>query len=95
MTQPLFGLEDVNAHLEALFLIAEADEAGISPRFEDRLDMMLERQDLRAIIRYLAAYGATLCRQANQHIPGEPGPSVHEIIHGVAKIVSLSVPRPE
>jgi len=57
--------------------------------------MVLERPDLRAIVRYLAAYGATLCRQANQHTADQPGPSVHEVIHSVAKIVSLSVPRPE
>ena len=30
MSDPLFGIEDVSAHLEALFLIAEADEAHVS-----------------------------------------------------------------
>jgi len=94
---PLFGLDDVTAHLEALFLIAEADEAHVSTGLEERLDMLLGRQDLdlRAVIRYLAGYAAALCRTATHHTPDKPGPGAQELIAEVSRIVSLSVPRPE
>lgn len=94
---PLFGPDDVTSHLEALFLIAEAEEAHVSTRLEERLDMLFERDglDLRAVIRYLAGYAAALCRSATVHTPDKPGPAPQELLASVSRIVSLSVPRPE
>jgi hypothetical protein len=93
--QPNFSLGDVNAHLEALFLIIDADEGAVSPALEDRLDWTCERDDVKAIIRYLAAYAAALCRRAYQRTADDPGPTVNDVLHAVSKVVSHSVPRPE
>jgi hypothetical protein len=72
-------------------------ETYLSTTFEERLDMLLGRQDLdlHAIIRYLAGYAAALCRSATHHTPDKPGPTAQELLASVATIVSLGAPRPD
>ncbi len=92
---PDFSQRDTNAHVEALFLIIEADEGSISPRFEDHLEWAYAREDAREIMRYLAVYAAALGRRAYAPGPDGPGKTVKELLDEVAKIVSHSLPRPD
>jgi hypothetical protein len=57
----------------------------LSTRFEERLDMLLGRQDLdlHPVIRYLVGYAAALRRSATHHTPDKPGPTAQELLASV------------
>lgn len=92
MTYPDAGLSDVNAHLDALFLIADA-EAGNIARIRDRIPLTLGQDNAAAVMLYLASYSASLLRRLRQlnALPSEPG----KFLGDIETLVANTVPRPE
>ena len=92
MTYPDQPLTDVTAHLEALFLIADANKPDPG-RFIDRLTMAAHREDAAAVMLYLATYAAALARRLREHnaLPSE----AQDFLHDIGALVAATVPRPE
>lgn len=92
MTHPDRDLEDVSAHLEALFLITDASR-GDMEAITSRLAITAHRDNTPAVMRYLATYAAALARRLREHqaLPSEPP----EFLSDIAHLVAASVPRPE
>lgn len=92
MTHPGRDLNDVNAHLEALFLIGDMSKPDPSV-IEHRLALTSHREDAADIMRYLAGYAAVLLRRLHEfkQLPSEPT----EYLLDVGELVAESAPRPE